>query len=163
MIEIIRTKLTRLLLKKYGKRKPKPWTIEDTFVAIVTVVIIFLMIFLMAKWAKNYEEKQLANSFMTVGVIEKLQHRTSKTRGTEDRVFFFFVKNDTVFHRTHTLNTGKISELSLNVGDCFEVKVAKQDSEVFECYFNKRVDTIIDKNQYTNHVYNSVFHKMKFE
>ncbi|MEM6685039.1 MAG: hypothetical protein AAF617_04505 [Bacteroidota bacterium] len=163
MFEIFRTKLTRLLVKKLGKRKPKPWTIKDTFFAIVTVVITFLMIFMLAKWTKNYEKKQLENSFMTIGVIEKLQPRASKTRGTEDRIFFFFVKNDTVFHRTHALDTGKISELSLNIGNCFEVKVAKQDAEIFECYFNKRVDTIIDKNQYTNHVYNTVFHKMKFE
>ncbi len=148
---------------KHTKKKRKPWTKKDTFYAILTAVIIFLIIFMFGKWRKNYEEKQLENSFTTVGVIEKLKERAVKKRGIEDRIFFYFVKNDTVFHKTYFTRAGKIDKHKIKVGDCFKLKVAKEDDAVFEPYFDNRVDTIIDKKQYKNHIYNTMFHRMKFE
>ncbi|PTX60918.1 hypothetical protein C8N46_10574 [Kordia periserrulae] len=163
MIEILRTKLIQLLLKKYKKRKPKPWTRKDTFFAILTVAITFFLIFLMAKWIKNYEKEQLENSFFTIACIEKLKPRASKTRGFEDRILFFFIKNDTVLHKVYTTYSGTIDKHNINEGDCFELKVAEKDYDVYECYFNKKIDTIISKKKYENHTYHTIFHKMKLE
>ncbi|WP_298518799.1 hypothetical protein [uncultured Kordia sp.] len=148
---------------KHLKKKRKPWTKRDTFYAILTLVVTFMILVFLSKTLKNYKEKQLADSFITIGVIEKLKERASKRKGVEDRIFFYFVKNDTVFHRTYFTRPGKIDKHKIKVGDCFKLKVAKRDYAVFEPYFDNRIDTVIDKKQYKNHIYNTIFHRMKFE
>ena len=52
---------------------------------------------------------------------------------------------------------------NLKEGEAFELKVAKSDYFVHEINFSKRIDTLIDKNKFSVHKYNSWIHRSIIE
>lgn len=129
--------------------------------AIGVIIIFFIPIFVMIYInGKNRKEQLANNSLMTIGVIEKLVESTSKGVSTRvDVVYFYFVQNDTVFHKIEDFSEGYIEQRELKINDCFETKIVKPNYVVFDIDFNKRVDTTINKNAYRIHKYNSSRHE----
>ncbi len=105
-------------------------------------------------------EKLKNNSFTAYGIIEKLKPNSPKgTTTRKDVVYFYFVKNDTVFHKIWDLTEYGIESLWIKINDCFEVKVVKSDYEIFDIDFKKRKDTMIDKRKFKTQIYNSSIHR----
>ena len=147
--------------KKKNKRKKKNWTNKDKIYSILTVGIIIISLFLIIRNnAKNREEQLENNSFLTYGTIEKFRPNVSKGKTTrQDVVYFYFVKNDTVFHKLKQLTLGGIERLKLNIYESYEMKVVESDYGIFEIDFKKRKDTIIDKRNYKTQKYNTFIHR----
>ena len=77
----------------------------------------------------------------------------------KDVVYFYFVQNDTVFHKIKDLSKGVIAKLRIKNNDCFEMKVVKSDYGIFDINFNLKKDTIIDKTKYKTQMYNTFIHR----
>ncbi|MGK0447791.1 MAG: hypothetical protein ACJA2M_001570 [Polaribacter sp.] len=147
--------------KKLGRKKKKYWTKKDKVYSILIVGLIVIPLFFVIRYnAKNRHEKLNSESFTTYGTIEKLRPNVSKGKTTrQDVVYFYFIKNDTVFHKLEQLTLGGIDRLGIKMNYCFEMKVVKTDYGIFDIDFKKRKDTLIDKKKYQNQKYNTFIHK----
>lgn len=134
---------------------------------IVTLFIVFLVvigigIFLEGKKESNIKKEISAGHFKVYGVVEKLKPRSRNGRNyasRKDVVYLYYEKNDTIFHIIEDLPSGQIKKLEINQNDCFLIKIAKYDKDIFSIDFSKKLDTLIDKNNYKNQVYKSMIHK----
>ncbi|WP_319811648.1 hypothetical protein [Polaribacter sp. PL03] len=77
----------------------------------------------------------------------------------KDVVYFYFVKNNTVYHKITDLTVNGIERLGIKINDCFEVKVVESDYGIFAIDFKKKKDTIIDKRKYRIQKYNTSIHR----
>jgi len=116
------------------------------------------------------EENKLAEinsgNYKVYGIVEKLKPHTSAGRrygDWKDVVYLYYVKNDTVFHIIEDLLDGQIEKFEIKEYDSFSIKIAESDKDVFEIDFTKKLDTIIDKNEYKHQVYNTALHKYIIE
>ena len=130
---------------------------QSLLIGIILIGILFSIIFLVSN---KRNEKLENNSFTTIGIIEKLRPRASKSTITkEDVIYFYFIKNDTVFHKLTTLSVGNIENKKIELNNSYELRVVESDYGIFKIDFNKKVDRFIDKKDYEKHVYNSEKHK----
>lgn len=125
------------------------------------ILLFALPLFVFAYFNREYRQEKLKNdSFTTYGIIEKLMPNSAKgTTTRKDVVYFYFVKNDTVFHKIKNLTENGINRLGIKIDDCYEVKVVKSDYGIFDINFKKRKDTVIYKKSYKNQIYNTFIHK----
>ncbi|WP_375239855.1 hypothetical protein [Aurantibacter sp.] len=136
---------------------------------ILTGVLLITIIFFIALFYLNVENRNDSltnNSFITICVIEKLKpfsFSSSTKTGKNDAVYFYFVKNDTVFHKNELLKRGQIKDLELKTNQYFEIRISNSDYEVFEIDYKKKKDTIIDKNDHKIQIYNSIIHQNLIE
>jgi hypothetical protein len=132
----------------------------SSFKKIGFILLFALPIFALIYFnGKKRKEKLENNSFLTYGIIEKLRPNVSKgTTTRKDVVYFYFVKNDTVFHKIKQLTNGGIDNLGIKINDCYEVQVVESDYGIFDIDFKKRKDTLIDKSKYEFHIYNTGIH-----
>lgn len=70
-------------------------------------------------------------------------------------MYFYFVKNDSVFHNLKEIPAKSIRKQKIMLNETFKLKVAKSDYGVFEIDFTERIDTLIKKMnikfKYTTH------------
>lgn len=108
------------------------------------------------------------DSFESVAVIEKLKrhssysHRKYRSR-YRDIVYFYFVKNDTVFHKITFLKDKEIDKLGLQENQTFYLRVGNNDYDVFDVSFRSPVDTIIDKRLFEVQIYETGIHRRMVE
>ncbi|NQX81601.1 MAG: hypothetical protein HRT66_06375 [Flavobacteriaceae bacterium] len=145
------------------KRKKKSKKIKQTSsikkIGYISLLFAPLFIFIYIN-GKKRKEKLINNSFTTYGTVEKLNKNTMKGKTTrKDVVYFYFVQNDTVFHKIKDLSKGVIAKLRIKNNDCFEMKVVKSDYGIFDINFNLKKDTIIDKTKYKTQMYNTFIHR----
>lgn len=125
-------------------------------------ISIFLLCIYMYKQIRK--EKLEAGSFNIYGVVEKLEaNKFDGKTSKKDIVYFYFIKNDTVFHKIKNLPNGGIKKHNIQLNDCFEVKVAKSDYGIFNIDFEEKKDTTINKSNYKNQQYNSRAHRNTIE
>ena len=137
-------------MKKYS-------SIKTIGYILLFVLHIFTLLYF---YRQNRLDKLKNNSFTTYGIVEKLKPNSPKgTITREDVVYFYFLKNDTVFHKISNLSEYEIERLGIKINDCFEVKVVKSDYEIFDIDFKKRKDTMIDKRKFKTQIYNSIIHR----
>ncbi|NAS29918.1 hypothetical protein GTQ40_02940 [Flavobacteriaceae bacterium R38] len=97
-------------------------------------------------------------------MVEKLKENARKGRTSrKDIVYFYFVHNDTVFHKLKNLSRGGIKKLDIKKNDCFEMRVVKNDYGIFDIDFKKKKDTLIDKRKYRVQKYNTIIHRYIIE
>ena len=143
------------------KKKKKYWSKKDKIYSVLTVVgIIGCLTILILFNRKNRIEKLENDSFETYGTIEKLRQNVSKSTTTrKDVVYFYFVKNDSVFHKIKQLTNGGIKQLGIKQNESYSLKVVESDYGIFDIDFKKRKDTIIDKRNYKVQIYNTAIHR----
>jgi len=130
---------------------------KSALIGGIIAVILFSIIFY---FANERNEKLKNNSFKTYGIIEKLSPRQHKGTTTQkDIIYFYFIKNGTVYHKKSDLNVNGIENRGIELNDCFEVKVVKNDYTIFEIDFDKKIDTIIEKDKFKKRIYNSRKHR----
>ncbi|WP_299524306.1 hypothetical protein [Winogradskyella sp.] len=98
--------------------------------------------------------------------MEKLKPHSLKGKNfasRKDVLYLYYEKNDTIFHLIEYLPDGQIEKLGINLNDCFEIKAAKSDKNVFEIDFNNKKDTLIDKNNFEYQIYQTDIHKSIIE
>jgi len=143
--------------KRKNKRKKESSSIKKIGKILLFAFPIFILVYFNGKRRK---EKLENNSFLTYGIIEKLRPNVRKGKTTrQDVVYYYFVKNDTVFHKIKQLSRGTIDNLGIKLNDCFEVKVVKSDYGIFDINLKKRKGTIIDKREYKVQIYNTSIHR----
>ncbi|SFU67530.1 hypothetical protein SAMN05216480_112140 [Pustulibacterium marinum] len=104
------------------------------------------------------------NSFKTYGTIEKLRPNVRKGTTTQkDVVYFYFVKNDSVFHKIKQLPNYGIEHLGIKLYESYSLKVVESDYGIFDIDFKKRKDTVIDKRNYKVQIYNTANHRYIIE
>jgi hypothetical protein len=127
-------------------------------------VLIVILIIILFNFSEKRNEELEKNSYAAFGIIEKLKPNAPKgTTTRKDVVYFYFVKDDTVFHKIVNLANSGIKSLGIKINDCFEVKVVECDHEIFKIDFNKKVNKFIDKKKYKIHIYNSERHRNLIE
>ncbi|MFD2567180.1 hypothetical protein [Pseudotenacibaculum haliotis] len=148
-------------MKKQKKDKKKK---INRYLLIGTLgffVLIFIFIYYNGK---AREQKLKDKGFDSVAIVEKLKLNASKgTTGTEDIVYFYFVKGDTVFHKISSLHSGTIKRLKIKLNDAFLLRIVKDDYSIKKVNYKVRIDTFIDKRKYHIHRYNTLIHKNKIE
>lgn len=142
--------------KKSKKKRESSSTKKNGY-----ILLVFIPIFITAYFNGQQRKKRLSTeSFNTIGVIEKLRPNSPKGRTTrKDVVYFYFVKNDTVFHKITDLTENGIEKLGIKKNDCYKLKVVKSDYGIFDIDFKKRKDTLIDKRKYKVQIYNTSIHR----
>ena len=148
-------------------RKQQKYSLRQIIIAaiIFPCIIAIGMCFDEAK-NQSKSEKIKNESFKVYGIVEKLKPNSSKGKNfasRKDVVYLYYEKNDTVFHIIEDLPDGKIEKIGIKINDCFEIKVAESDNHIFEIDFNKTLDTVIDKNNFENHIYQTYIHKRIIE
>ncbi|WP_223034881.1 hypothetical protein [Hanstruepera marina] len=143
------------------KKKKKYWSKKDKVYSVLTVVgIVTCLTVLITHNRKNRAEKLENESFETYGIIEKLRPNVSKSTTTRrDVVYFYFVKNDSVFHKIKYLTNGGIKNLGIKLNESYALKVVESDYGIFDIDFKKRKDTLIDKRKYKVQIYNTTIHR----
>jgi len=144
-----------------GKKKPKhKWTKKTIVYSVLTVLFVPLPFILFGLSLEDDRQNKLANdSFVTVGTIEKFKYGYKSSY----IVYYFFVKNETVYHRTESYPYDVKKKWNLKEGEAFELKVVKSDYSVSEFNFSKPIDTLIDKDKFSVHKYNSWIHRSIIE
>ncbi|WP_159948002.1 hypothetical protein [Polaribacter septentrionalilitoris] len=143
--------------KKREKQKKETSSLKKIGYILLFALPLFALIYFNRQ---NRQEKLKNNSFTTYGIIEKLRPNSPKgTTTRKDVVYFYFVKNDTVFHKITDLTENGIKRLGLKINDCYEVKVVESDYGIFDIDFEKRKDTMIEKKNYKNQKYNTSIHR----
>jgi hypothetical protein len=134
---------------------------KSALIGIILIGILFSILFF---YANKRKEKLNENPFITFGIVEKLKPNASKSTITEqDVIYFYFIKNDTVFHKVTTLSVGNIENKKIELNNAYELKVAESDNGIFKIDFNKKLNKYIDKTKYLNHIYNSQKHRNLIE
>ncbi|MFD0988466.1 hypothetical protein ACFQ1R_00025 [Mariniflexile jejuense] len=111
---------------------------------------------------KNKSEKINSGNFKVYGIVEKLKPYSASGKGIRDRkdvVYLYYEKNDTVFHLIKDIPDKQINNLGIEINDCYLIRIAESDKDVFEIDFAKKVDTIIDKNDFEHQIYQTDIHK----
>jgi hypothetical protein len=111
---------------------------------------------------RSAEKKFLleTNSFKTLGIIEKLKENSRKGKSDyEDIIYFYFIKNDTIYHKIESTNKGFIKEKNIKKGDVFELNVVKNKFNYFKINFENKIDTLIVKNKTQFEVFNTFIHR----
>lgn len=148
-------------------RKQQKYSLRQIIIAtIIFPCIIAIGICFDEAKNQNKSEKIKNESFKVYGIVEKLKPNYSKGKNFasgKDIVYLYYEKNDTVFHIIEDLPDGKIEKIGIKINDCFEIKVTESDNDIFEIDFNKTLDTVIDKNNFENHIYQTYIHKRIIE
>ena len=148
------------MTKKKRKKKSNKKEISSIKKIGYILLVAFPIFILIYFYGKKRKEKLENNSFITYGTIEKLRPNVSKSTTTrKDVVYYYFVKNDTVFHKIKQLTNGGIDNLGIKMNDCYQVKVVESDYGIFDIDFKKRKDTLIDKRKFKVQIYNTSIHR----
>lgn len=143
------------------KRKKKSSKRKFSIPQLIATVLFVVTIFVFSQYNKRTRDKKLNElGFNTIAIVEKTKRNASKgTTGTKDLVYFYFVKNDTVFHKISDLHSGTINRFDINVGDAFPVRVVRDDYDIKKVDYSVKLDTFIDKGKYKIQRYNTLIHK----
>ncbi len=144
------------------KKKPKYSLKQIILYAVVFAGIIAIGIFADNKKEQNKADEIENGNFKAYGIVEKLKPHSLKGKNfasRKDVLYLYFEKNDTIYHLIENLPDGEIEKLGIKINDCFEIKVAESDKNVFEIDFNKKLDTLIDKNDFEYQIYQTDIHK----
>ena len=149
-----------------GKKNKKKYSKKQIIIySIVFVGIIALGFFADKKKEDNNAEEINSGNFNAYGIVEKLKPRSMKGSYTsrKDVVYLYYKKNDTIFHIIENLPDGQIEKLEIKLNDCFLVKIAESDNDIFNIDFTKKMDTLVDKDNYQHQVYKTEIHKKIIE
>ncbi len=143
------------------KNSPKSKSNKYIFYSLISISVFLLCIYVY-KQIRNLKFDE--GSFKAYGMVEKIDTNAfdGKT-AKKDIVYFFFIKNDTVFNKIKHLPNGSIKKHNINLKDCFELTIAKSDYSIFDIDFEKKKDTVLKKSNYTNQHYTSNAHKKLLE
>ena len=147
--------------RKIEKEKTSQNKKYDSLKAVGVILLLFIPIFVIIYFNGKNRKKKLENdSFETLAVVEKLVYSSKKgTNTSEDIVYFYFVQDSIVYHKLTDLPVGAIKNLSIKEDYCYRLQVVKSDFGIFDVDFDNRIDTIIDKFQFSQHEYNTSIHK----
>lgn len=150
-----------------GKKKKPKYSLKQIIIySIVIAGFITIGIFVDKKKEESKAEEIKSGNFKVYGIVEKLKPHSIKGKNfasRKDVLYLYYEKNDTIFHLIEDLPDGQIEKLGINLNDCFEIKVAEPDKNVFEIDFNKKMDTLIDKNDFEYQIYQTDIHKNLIE
>jgi len=144
------------------KKKPKYSFKQIVIYSVIIAGIITIGIFIDKKKAENQSEEIKNENFKVYGMVEKLKPHSLKGKGLvsrKDVLYLYYEKNDTIFHLIKDLPDGQIEKLGIELNDCFTIRVAESDNDVFDIDFNKKLDTLIDKNDFEYQIYQTDIHK----
>jgi hypothetical protein len=144
---------------KRNKKKNKLKISNNKLYLLIAIVVSLFAFYIIEKRA---EKKFLlnTNSFKTLGVIEKLKENSRKGKsGREDVIYFYFIKNDTIYHKIESTNKGFIKKENIKEGNVFELHVVKNDFGYFKMNFENKIDTLIVKNNNQFEVFNTFIHR----
>ncbi|WP_298346964.1 hypothetical protein [uncultured Algibacter sp.] len=146
-----------------GKKKKSKYTLKQIIIySIVIAGFVVIGIFIDKKKEENKAEEIKSGNFKVYGMVEKLKPHSLKGKNfasRKDVLYLYYEKNDTIFHLIEDLPDGQIEKLGIKLNDCFEIKIAESDRNVFEINFSKKMDTLIDKNEFEFQVYKTDIHK----
>ncbi|SFU55520.1 hypothetical protein SAMN05216480_10740 [Pustulibacterium marinum] len=93
---------------------------------------------------RQYRNQEIAaNSFTTFAVIEKLAPRARRdVILEEDLVYFYFEKNDSVYHKIKHLSVNGIKRLEIKAGTSYPITVSKSNYNIYEIDFTKSVPAV---------------------
>ncbi|WP_225037287.1 hypothetical protein [Winogradskyella sp. SM1960] len=144
------------------KKKPKYSFKQIVIYSVVFAGIIAIGFFIDKKKEENQSEEIKNGNFKVYGMVEKLKSHSLKGKGLvsrKDVLYLYYEKNDTIFHLIKDLPDGQIEKLGIELNDCFTIRVAESDNDVFDIDFNKKLDTLIDKNDFEYQIYQTDIHK----
>ena len=126
--------------------------------ALFTIAVLLFFYFYHYETAKRTKLQQ--GAFESYATLEKLKEnsRDGKTDKV-DLIYFYFVKNDTVFHKLKRMPAEFVKKKRLKQNETYKIRVADTDYSVFKIDFKERVDTTILKQNYTTQIYDSFIHK----
>ena len=146
-----------------GKKKKPKYSLKQIIIySIVIAGIIAIGIFVDNTKEKNKAEEIKNGNFKVYGIVEKLKPHSLKGKGLvsrKDVLYLYYEKNDTIFHLIKNLPDGQIKKLGIELNDCFQIRVAESDNDVFDIDFNKKLDTLIDKKDFEYQIYQTDIHK----
>lgn len=119
--------------------------------------IFFLWIYSVKINRKNKLEKEAFTTYATIELLK--ENRIKGKSGRIDIVYFYFVKNDSVFHNLKEIPANSIRNKKIVLNETFRIEVAKSDYGVFEIDFTERIDTLIKKDEYKIQIYNTFIHR----
>ncbi|WP_053989913.1 hypothetical protein [Mangrovimonas sp. TPBH4] len=146
-----------------GKKKKPKYSIKQ--ITVFSVVITGLLIagnFADKKKGESKLEEIKKGNFKVYGIVEKLKPNSRRGKGLVNRkdvLYLYYEKNDTIFHLIEDLPNGQIEKLAIKINDCFPIKIAESDKNIYEIDFNKKIDSLIDKNDFKNQIYQTDIHK----
>ena len=146
-----------------GKKKNKKYTPKQILIYLIGISgIIYLGIFFDKTKEDNRKKEIEGGSFKANGIVEKLKTRSRQGKGSsglKDVVYLYYEKSDTIFHIIKSLPYRQIDKLGIKLNDCFEIRIAESDNDIFQIDFTKKLDTFIDKNFYQYQIYKTRIHK----
>ena len=146
-----------------GKKKKPKYSLKQIIIYVVVFAgIIVGGIFIDNKKAKNESDEIKNGNFKVYGIVEKLKPHSIKGKGfinRKDVLYLYYEKNDTIFHLIKDLPDRQIEKLGIEVNDCFLIRVAESDQDIFEIDFSKKLDCLIDKNDFEYQIYQTDIHK----
>ena len=131
---------------------------------LLTLIILgtfFLSIYSVKIYRKNKLTKGAFTTYATVELLKEDQRKGKS--GRIDLVYFYFVKNDSVFHNLKEIPAKSIRKQKIMLSETFQLEVAKSDYGVFEIDFTERIDTLIKKDEYKTQIYNTFIHRSIIE
>ncbi|MFK8038124.1 MAG: hypothetical protein AB8B74_07540 [Crocinitomicaceae bacterium] len=132
-------------------------SLKVKMIVIVSTLFALILFFMVVSYFQDVKAESLAeNGFMTVAVIEKTKDDVLGGKSQKrDLIYFYFIKNDTVFHDMKSLNWVGIHHYVIKVGNSFEMQVDASDYSNFNINFSKRIlSDGKNESKYTDHVYN---------
>lgn len=100
-------------------------------------------------------------TFETTAFVEKIAFHSKKAKtGHRDVIYFYFIKNDTVFHNLKYLKDYESQKRGITLKDGFSIKISSTDYDIWQLNLDNKRDTIwVDKTLYVNQEYNTIIHK----
>ena len=143
-------------------KKKKKYTSKQKLVYVISTLVIMSFFFYLDFYFKEKKKEKINNgSFETFAVIEKVKSNVRKSgryNSRKDVVYFYFIRNDTVFHRIENKQNHFIKKNDISLGNSFRIKIASTDYDVFEIDFNDKMKESIDIKSFIN-VYESERHE----
>jgi len=135
-------KKKRVHINRGKKQIKKKLNFMDRAKIAAIILAIFSPLFVYI-FFKNQERNDLLqnNSFNTIAVIEKLKPRQRKgISGSEDVIYFKFLRRDTIIHQIEQVMSGEISRKNIKIGNAYEVKVVNTDYRIFKLNLETKID-----------------------
>lgn len=100
-------------------------------------------------------------TFETTAFVEKIVLHSKKAKtGYRDIIYFYFIKNDTVFHNLKYLKDYESQKRGIALKDGFSIKISSTDYDIWQLNLENKKDTLwVDKTFYANQEYNTIIHK----
>ncbi|MFT5824412.1 MAG: hypothetical protein ACI8ZM_005680 [Crocinitomix sp.] len=142
--------------KRQSRKKEK-----RSWKSALILLIIFSPLILYTTYNVFKRKELLKNqSTETLAIIEHLAVNKSKgSKSRKDVIYYRFQFGDSIIHTMEGEPSGLVSNLRLELGDVYRIKVVISDPSINEILYSKKVDTTLIFDPKLIHTYKSSRHK----